>query len=103
MPPIAFRSESAGDGTLCILTNMPEAVLLYTRDETAADLFSSSFIRSLSFLISMLIAPSVTQDERVANRVTNSFGLWQQVAEYVDATELMPDPPKQADWINARS
>ena len=72
LPPVLFDFEQAGDGTMCILTDQEEAVLVYTRDVEDTTFFSPHFVLAHSYLLAHFIAGPLTgkkliQDQMIAN------------------------------------
>ena len=100
---VPFEVETSLDGEeKTILTNLEDAVLVYTFDQQATELFSSMFVLALSHLLASLIGWSLTGKTQI---VTTQFALYQNVlvgAAAADANEAVEPPPRDADWIRAR-
>ena len=98
-----FEVETSLDGEeKTILTNLEDAVLVYTFDQTGTELFSSMFVLAFSHLLASLMAWSLTGKRKVG---LDQFSLYQGVivsAMAADANEAVESPPRDADWIRAR-
>ena len=98
-----FAVEPNLDGSeKTILTNLEDAVLVYTFDQEATELFSALFVLALSHLLASLMAWSLTGKRKVG---LDQFSLYQGVivsAMAADANEAVESPPRDADWIRAR-
>lgn len=86
-----------------ILTNQEDAVLVYTRDLHATDLFPSSFVMALSHLLASNIAYSITGKRSVAKEELATYIALKRIAEAEDANKQVSPPPRDADWIRARN
>ena len=88
--------------TKTILTNLEDAVAIYTFDLETTALFSSHFIQTLSRLLASRIAQQLTNKKKIAD---DNFALYLKMigdAASVDANEEVFDPPREAEWIRAR-
>ena len=86
-----------------ILTNVEDAIAVYTFNLTATDLFSAMFVQALSHLLASQIAFSLTGKRKIQ---TDQFNFYQNVlraAMASNANEQVSSAPRDADWIRARS
>lgn len=98
---IPFEIETNSSGVKTVITNEPDAVLVYTRNAENADQFSATFVTALSYLIAARICVAITGDDSKRNSL---FELWRiegEAAEAADANEEVSHPPRDADWIRA--
>ncbi len=100
---IRFAIETSLDGEeKTILTNMEDAVLVYTFDQKATELFSALFVLGFSHLLASLMAWSLTGKRKVG---LDQFTLYQSVlptATAADANEAVEGAPREAEWIRGR-
>lgn len=85
-----------------ILTNIEDAVLVYTVDLEATELFSSAFVQAFSHLLASQIAFSLTGKRKVGLDQFNLYRMMLPTAMGIDANEQVDTPPRDADWIRAR-
>ena len=98
-----FDVELSVDGeTKSILTNVEDAVVVYTFDLKANELFSATFVQAFSHLLASQIAWSLVQKRKVQ---TDQFTLYRTVlpaAAAINANEQVKPPPREAEWIRIR-
>ena len=103
-PPVLLDIEQANDGTMSILTNQDEAVLIYTRDATTPAFFTPHFVLALSYLIAHFIAGPLTGKKSIQDQMIVSYnlaagaGAAHEANVTARATEGAPDAP----WILER-
>lgn len=99
-----FEIETNLDGTQrTILTNLSDAVLVYTWDLKNTDMFSGLFVLGLSHLLAHHIAFSLTGKRSIK---VDELAIFQGVvatAAASSANEGMSAPPRDADWIRGRA
>lgn len=104
MDQTPFAVETSLDGTeLTILTNAEDAVLVYTWDQTQTNMFSELFVLALPHLLASNIAYTITGKRNITN---DEFTIYQGIiagASAADANERSDAPPRDADWIRART
>lgn len=100
---IPFDVETSLDGLeKTILTDMNDAVGVYTYDAVSPTLFSPFFISTLSHLIAHYVAYPITGKRQVALQEMQIYQQMLGMASAHSANERMGDPPRDADWIRAR-
>ena len=98
-----YSVETSLDGQeKTVLTNVEEAVAVYTYDATDTGLFSSLFIRSLSHLLASSIAFNITGKQKLVQQQAEASRATINGAAATDANESMEPPPRDADWIRGR-
>lgn len=99
-PP--FEIESGADDTQVILTDVDEAVLVYTRDVQATDLFTPHFTLALSYLWAhLLAAPTTGKRDKKADMMQFYLGTLERAGAR-DANQVTRRPPRDASWIEER-
>ncbi len=100
---IPFEVETSLNGQeKTILTNMEDAVLVYTFDQKATELFPAMFVLAQSHLLASLMAWSLTGKTKVGQL---QFALYQSVlpsAMAADANEAIEPPPREAEVVRGR-
>ncbi|MEK9753367.1 MAG: hypothetical protein VW338_09170 [Rhodospirillaceae bacterium] len=101
--PVPFEVELSDNGEeRTILTDMEDAILLFTFDLTNPALFSSRFIDALSWRVAHRIAFSLTGDARIAQNAMQIYNAMLINAAGSAADESAPRTPREASWIEAR-
>lgn len=101
---VPFEIETSEDNeTRTILTNMEDAVLVYTFDLESTDLFSYHFIETLSYLLASQMAFNLTGKAQLKGEMFNLFINMLSRADAADANERVGEPPRDADWIRLRN
>lgn len=99
--PFEVETDESAD-TKSILTDMEDAILIYTFDLESTSSFSSFFVMALSRYLAALIAPSLTGDDKKSITQYQAFIDVIQKAGDENANEQVAKPPRNADWITAR-
>jgi len=94
------NSESGEEKT--ILTDLAEARVVYTFDNTNPDMYSSVFINALSSLLAHYIGFVLTGKKAVVDGNLQRYVMFLRMAEYVSGTEKVQDKPRDTDWIRER-
>lgn len=101
---IPFEVESSFSGTSnSILTDMPEATLVYTFDQEQTSMFTPYFVKAFSFHLASQIAIAITGKIALQDSM---FEKWMQLmlqAQMFDANERVDPPPRDTDWIRGRT
>ncbi len=101
--PVPFSVEMSLDGsTKSILTDLDDAVLIYTFDQEIVDLFTPYFVRCLSFMLAHLMAYALTGKQSISADMWNQFRFLIGQASASDANEGQDLPKREAPWIEAR-
>ena len=105
-PPVRFivstDLDSGGNTIKCILTNMPQAVLVYTSLVTDTGLFDDQFVQALAFYIAHRISIPLSGDKTLSK--TNG-ALAQQLANSAQASngnEGLTVIDNTPDWMRVR-
>lgn len=85
-----------------ILTNLQDAVLVYTWDLANTDMFSILFISAVSHILAHHIAFSITGDRRIKITELQIYRDILREATAMSANEQVDRPPREAPWIRAR-
>jgi len=100
---IPFEIELSDDqSTKSILTNLDEAIAVYTFNLTEVGLFSEFFVSFLALAIAQSIAFSVTGKREIEELMAARFVQMSLRAGNSDANEQVGKPPRDADWIRGR-
>lgn len=100
---IPYRIENSLDGeTETILTNLVTASVDYTFNATAVNLFSTTFITGLTYLIAHYIAMPLTGSDEIQDRMLQRYAGFARVAQARNASEEVGLPPRESEWIRAR-
>lgn len=101
---VPFDSElGASDETRSIVTDMPEAVLIYTKDLDSPTLYSMHFINMMATQLAVFINPEITGKVRIATRLEREFSQLALLAPEHDADSSVPRAERDAPWIRARA
>lgn len=100
--PIPYEVENAGDSTLSILTDLDEAVLLYTFNLETVSLFSTHFTETLSLALASRIGYKLSGKTSLVKQVTNAYAAKIIEAQIVDNNSVMPRDVRDAVTIRAR-
>lgn len=100
---VPYEQEANDDATLrTILTDLDDAVALYTFDLRDVNMFSWHFVNTLSRKLAARIAYALTAKQEIADR---NEGMWMQMirtAASRDANEEVARQPRDASWIAGR-
>lgn len=101
---VPFIVENNLDGTRkTILTDMEEAIGLYTFDLTDTTLFSETFVNALSFLLATYIAISLTGKRQYKSDNATMYINTLRLAQTNSANEKVDAPPRETDWVRERA
>ena len=100
---LPFDIETSLDGQQkTILTNVEDAVLVYTWDLPNTDMFSILYVSAVSHLLAHHIAFSVTGDRKLKIEELQIYKSVLPEATATNANEGVSGPPREAPWIRAR-
>ena len=99
---VPFTIEISTDGTMSILCNLDEAVLVYTFNLENTALFSLLFVEALARNIGSHIAFTLTGKLEVAEKQLGAFFTLVRIAQGTNANEGIPTAPRDAEWIRGR-
>jgi hypothetical protein len=100
---VPFEIELSNDGsTKSILTDLDDAVGVYTSNLIEVTLFSEFFVQLLSFALATQIAYPLTGKGEIRDRMEQSFQDMARVAPAINANEQVGKKPREAEWIRGR-
>lgn len=99
---VPYEIENAGDGTRSIVTDLEDAVLVYTADVETVALFSMHFVIMCSYQLAVFINPQVTGKFGIADRMQRLFEQLRVTAPQADATSSVPREERDPSWIRER-
>ena len=99
---VPYEIEQSSTGVPTLLTNMPEATLVYTSNVTNQALFTPMFVTALAALLASLISLAVTGNESLKDYLFGVFRQRIRLAATSDASQRMEPPPRDAEAIRAR-
>lgn len=100
---IPFELEVSADGlTKTILTDLDDAVLVYTFDLELTSLFSAFFVDTLAAHLAYKIAISLTGKVSLRDKMLNEYRIFLIQAPVHNANERMSKPPRDAESIRVR-
>lgn len=103
--PVPYKLELVSDGVThrqTILTDLQDAVAVYTMDIDSPDIYTPFFIDMLSLALAAKIAFTVTGKKKIQDDMAARFREMAAVAPSVNANEEVPEEPDDADWIKER-
>ncbi|MDA0798712.1 MAG: hypothetical protein O2884_08590 [Chloroflexi bacterium] len=93
--------DDAAERTL--LTDLEDAVLVYTREVTDPAFYSATFVAALSHLLAARLAYANTAKRTLAS---DQYGLYMSFLPLAAANNFngeTPDKPREAEWIRGRT
>lgn len=99
-PP--FEVEEQTDGALSIVTDVENAVLVFTRNSQAPSVFSAHFVSALSYLLAHYMAGPVTGKDTKKQEMMQSYRFAVLSAAGNEANEGTQRPPRDAEWTRGR-
>jgi len=101
--PIPFEIEIDGNlDNRSILTDLDDAIGVYTFDLETTTLFPPIFIEMLSFSLASHIAISLTGKLDIRDKMLSSFASLQRIAPAINANERAAPAPRDASWVRGR-
>jgi len=86
-----------------VLTNIENAVLVYTMDQQLTPLYTPGFVLTLSLMLASNMAFGLTGKLGLKKSLRNEFLTTLPAAAASAANEQVSPPPRDADWLRARS
>lgn len=100
---VAYEVELSINGSQkTIVTDLPDAVAVYTFDQTATELFSEEFVDCLSHLLAYRIAFSLTGQADLKNSELQTYVQLVHFLPAINANENSERKPREAENIRAR-
>lgn len=100
---VPYRVEHAGDSTMCVLTNLGSAVLVYTYNTSSISIFTTQFVEALALALSVRIAYKLTGKRTLVASLGSAFKSAIVQAEVIDVNSSVPASEREAKTIRARS
>lgn len=100
---VPYEKETNPDQNPVILTNMEDAVGVYTFFLTNSQLYTPFFVSLLGHALGSNIAWNLTGDRDVVQKEANAFTNLTKVAPAYDANERVGEQPRDAEWIRGRT
>ena len=88
--------------TKSILSNLDNAIAVYTMDLVEVTLFSEMFVTTLATAIAANIAYALTKKTKLEEKMALRFQQIIMAAGAVDGNEQMEPPPREASWHRGR-
>ena len=85
-----------------ILSNLDNAIGVYTMNLTEVTLFSEFFVTALSTAIAVNVAYALTKKSKLEDKMAQRFQQLILVAQAVDGNEQVEPPPREASWHRGR-
>lgn len=100
---IPFKVEQSEDGfEKTILTDLEDAVLVYTKDVENPGLYTLHFAKALSYILAHHMAISITGKISMQDKMFERWQLFIALAPSFDANESIQREPREAEWIRGR-
>ena len=101
---IPFEIELGDDReTKSILSDLDDAIAVYTVDLVEVTLFSQFFVLFLATNLAARIAFTLTGKQEMEDKMWTRYNQMAQMAQSSDANEKVGKPPRDAEWIRART
>lgn len=101
-PATPFRLEIAADGTQTILSNIANAIGVYTMDQRSTSTFTSRFAVCVSHLMASNMAVKMTGKQFLKKAQFEEYRLALALASANDANTGIQEAPRDADHIRLR-
>lgn len=99
---VPYAVELASDGTQSIVTDMEEAILVFTKDQETVSTFSPYFVTTLGVLLGHYIAHPLTGSSTKRAALRQDYIAKILIAGAHDANAERQKAPRDADWIRER-
>jgi len=99
--PFEIEMDDSNTGKT-ILTDLDEAVAVYTFDQEDTNVFSPFFVEMLSLALATHIVFTLTGKGDLKNNLTDNFINMSRVAPSLNANEEKSPAPRDAPWIRGR-
>lgn len=99
--PFEVELDTGGDA-LSILTDLDDAIAIYTRNLTNVALFSEFFVVMLATAIASNVAFALTGKEELKKDMVEQFLQMSSAARATNANEQVGRAPREADYIRGR-
>lgn len=90
------------DGTMCLLTNLDDAVLVYTFDNTNPAMYSAHGRIAFSYLLAQYGAGVLTGKQTLVDKMAQAYYNMALVGAVTDGNQQVSREPRDADWIRGR-
>lgn len=101
--PVPFQVEVASsDGTRSILTDLQDAVMVYTFDSEDASAFTPSFVTAMAYCLAWRMSPVITKKMSMTNSMGQIFTRMFNLSSAMNANAQAFDTPRDAPWVESR-
>jgi hypothetical protein len=97
---VPYEIELASDGTKSIVTDLNEAIAVYTRDEETTTLFSPDFVMAFAFLLGFYIAGPMTGKRTIKEEMRAAYQQQIVIAGSINLNEEGHRAPRDAPWTD---
>jgi hypothetical protein len=102
-PLIPFQIGVSPDGlSKVILTDLPEAEMVYTRDVTEMFVWTHTAINAMTYLLGHYMVNKLSGDKSLRERLLETYFGLIRMAEAQDGNAQLEDLPPDASWIKGR-
>jgi hypothetical protein len=101
---VPFEIETSDDGSeKTILTNMEDAVLVYTFDQQDTSLYRPFFVKMFSYVLAHEVAIALTGKLSIKQAMAEAVSAFVRAAPAADGNERVGRKPRDAEWIRFRT
>ena len=100
--PVPFEVETDSDGNKCIVTDLEDAVAVYTFNATNPILYSKYFVETFATLLASHIALPLTGKFQIEEKLKGQFRWMLVFASAMDASEKQEKPERDSILIRSR-
>ncbi len=102
--PLPFEIEQADDGTMSILCDLDEAVLVYSRDVEDTTFFTPHFVLAHSYLLAHYLAGPITGKKSIQDQMMQNYNnaIAVGAAHEANVTARGTEGQPEAPWILER-
>jgi len=102
-PPVPFSIElPTSPDVKTILTDIDEAIAIYTANIIQPSLYPSSFVNAFSLTLAHKLSNAIRGDEAMKEQVLKEYNSMISLAAVLNQKEGRDHPPREAAWIEAR-
>lgn len=99
---IPFEIETIGEEKT-ILTDMEDAVLIYTFDQTAYEIYPAMLVRAFSYDLASMVAIGLTGKVALKEKMEQTWWQYINLAAATNANERVERAERDSAWIRGRS
>lgn len=99
---VSGSDDTAGNPIIVILTDQPQAQLVYTTQITVPDIFDQNFTDALVYGLASNLAIALSGDKMLAKSLSDQSNAAVRLAESINGNEGPTVQQSMPDWIRAR-